>query len=182
MNPHPHRNSSKMVMLAMALLICFSGCKSSKKAAEAARTAAEKTRTEQELATKKQQEEERRKQEAQEQASRDAEANRQREQQLAAKESAPSVKLNQYFEAIVSSANLSSANSSINEALGLFASPETPVLIVISGSGDQKDYDRPTTIKSYLNYLKDQKKNLNRIENLEFDNSGKITAIELRKN
>jgi hypothetical protein len=33
----------------------------------------------------------------------------------------------------------------------MFASPETPVLIVISESHGQKDYDRPTTIKDYFN-------------------------------
>jgi hypothetical protein len=178
---NPLLNSSKIVMLAMALLICVSGCKSSKKAAEAARASAEKARIEQE-ATLKRQEEDQKKQEAAEQASREADAKRQHEQQEEAKESTPVVKLNQYFDAIVNSANLASANSSINEALGLFVSPEAPVLIVISGSGDQKDYDRPTTIKSYLNYLKDQKKNLNKIEKLEFDNAGKITVVELRKN
>jgi hypothetical protein len=90
--------------------------------------------------------------------------------------------LNQYFSAIASSGNANAANSSINEALTLFASPETPVLIVISEEGGQKDYDRPTTIREYLNYLKDQKKNMNSISNLQIDNSGKITEVELRKN
>jgi hypothetical protein len=178
----PFRNSAKIAVLAMALLICASGCKSSKKAAEAARLAAEKTRIEQEATLKKQQEEGRKKQAAEEQASRDAEAKRLREAKENEKESTPYVKLNQYFDAIASSGNTASTNNSINEALGLFASSETPVLIVISGSGDQKDYDKPTTIKNYLNYLKDQKKNINRIENLQFDNSGKITEVELRKN
>src|SRR5258706_14993386 len=177
----PLRNSAKIAVLAMALLICASGCKSSKKAAEAARLAAEKTRMEQEAALKKQQDEERKKQAAEEQASRDAEAKRQREA-ANAKESTPYVKLNENFDAIASSGNVASTNNSINEALALFASQDTPVLIVISGSGDQKDYDRPTTIKNYLHYLKDQKKNINRIENLQFDNSGKITEVELRKN
>jgi hypothetical protein len=77
---------------------------------------------------------------------------------------------------------LNSANNTINEALALFASPQTPVLIIISESNGQKDYDRPTTIISYLNYLKDQKKNANKIEKLQFDNAGKITEVELRKN
>jgi hypothetical protein len=168
-------------MLAITLLICAAGCKSTKKAQEAARLAAEKTRMEQEAADKKQEEEARKKQAAEDQANRDAEAKRQRESE-SAKASTPYVKLNQYFDAIANSTNVASTNSSITEALALFASEETPVLIVISGSGDQKDYDRPTTIKKYLNYLKDQKKNINQIENLQFDNSGKITEVELKKN
>jgi hypothetical protein len=169
------RNSSRFAMVALlAILIALgSGCKSKKKAAEAA--AAEKARMEQEAAAlKKQQEEEaRRKREAEEEAARRAaeEANRKN----------PKAKLEEYFSAISNSGNAASANSSINEALALFASPETPVLIVIHESGGQKDYDRPTTIKNYLNYLKDQKKPADKIGNLQFDQSGKITEVELVK-
>lgn len=169
------RNSSKVVMWLFVLMICFTGCKSKKKAAEAARAAEERARMEQEA--KLRSEEEQRQKEAEEAARRDAEA-RQREM-LA---NAPKAKLNQYFESIANSGNVASANSSINEALALFASPETPVLIVISEEGGQKDYDRPTTIRQYLNYLKDTKSNANSISNLQFDSAGKITEVELRKN
>lgn len=166
------RNSSKLVMWALILVICASGCKSKKKAAEAANAAAEKARVEQEAATRKQQEEDaKRKAEEEARAKREAES----------KQKAPYALLAQYFESISSSTNLNSANTSINEVLTMFASPETPVLIVISESNGQKDYDRPTTIVSYLNYLKDQKKNINTISNLQFDSSGKITEVELRK-
>lgn len=169
------RNSSKVVMWLFVLMICFTGCKSKKKAAEAARAAEERARMEQEA--KLRSEEEQRRKEAEEAARRDAEA-RQREMMA----NAPKAKLNEYFESIASSGNVASANSSINEALTLFASPDTPVLIVISEEGGQKDYDRPTTIRQYLNYLKDTKNNSNSISNLQFDNSGKITEVELRKN
>ena len=170
------RNSSKLVLLVLVLAICASGCKSKKKAMEAA--AAERARMEQEEANlRKQKEEEQRKRDAEEQAKRDAEA-RDRD----AKASAPKARLSQYFDAIANSGNVASANSSINEALTMFASPETPVLIVISESNGQKDYDRPTTIKDYLNYLKDQKKNINQVSNLQFDSTGKISEVELRKN
>ena len=81
-----------------------------------------------------------------------------------------------------STSSVAAANGSINEALTLFASKDTPVLIVISEANGQKDYDRPTTIGEYLNYLKDQKKNINKISHLEFDASGKITEVELVKN
>lgn len=169
------RNSSRAIgiMLAFVLILCASGCKSKKKAAEAA--AAERARMEQEANLKRQQEEEARRKEAEEQARRDAEAN-------ASKASEPRARLVQYFDAIANSGSITSANSSISEALSLFASPDTPVLIVISESGGMKDYDKPTTIINYLNYLKDQKKNSNKVSDLKFDNSGKIIEVELRKN
>jgi hypothetical protein len=169
------RNSSKLVMLVLCLVICASGCKSKKKALEASNAAAEKARLEQEAITRKQQEEQQ-KRDAEEKAKRDAEAAKE------ASAAAPKERLGNYFETITNSRDLSSANTNISEALLLFASPETPVLIIISESGGQKDYDRPTTIKDYLNYLKDQKKNVNKIEKLQFDGSGKITEVELRKN
>jgi hypothetical protein len=150
------------------------GCKSKKKAAEAA-AAAEKARMEQEaVALKRQQEEEARKaREAEEEARRRAEAE--------AKSKDPKSKLEQYFSSISGSSNEASANSSINEALTMFTSPETPVLIVIHEAGGQKDYDRPTTIRNYLHYLKDQKKQADKIGNLQIDSSGKITEVELIK-
>jgi hypothetical protein len=170
------RNSRRPVWMILTFVIAlsFSSCKSKKKAMEA--EAAEKARLEQEAALKKQQEEEARlKREAEDKARRDAEA-------AASKSSAPYQRLGQYFDAISKSGSITSANSSISEALTMFASPDTPVLIVISESNGQKDYDRPTTIIDYLNYLKDQKKNMNRIEKLQFDQAGKITEVELRKN
>lgn len=163
-------------MWLLILMICFTGCKSKKKAAEAARAAEERARMEQEANLAKE-EEQRRKEAEAEAARREAEA---RQKEMLANE--PKVKLNRYFESISRSNNVASANSSINEALSLFASPDTPVLIVISEENGQKDYDRPTTIRQYLNYLKDTKNNSNSISDLQFDNSGKITEIELRKN
>lgn len=169
------RNSSRLLMWVLVLMMVMTGCKSKKKAAEAARAAEERARIEQEANLRK--DEEAKRKEAEDAARRDAEA---RQNQAMSNE--PKTKLNQYFDAISSSGNVASANSSINEALTMFASPDTPVLIVISESGGQKDYDRPTTIREYLNYLKDQKKNINTITNLQTDNSGKITEVELRKN
>ena len=169
------RNSSKVVMWLLVLMICFTGCKSKKKAAEAARAAEERARIEQEANLRR--EEEQKRKDAEEAARREAEA---RQQEMMA--NAPKAKLNEYFESISRSANAASANSSINEALTLFASPDTPVLIVISEENGQKDYDRPTTIRQYLNYLKDTKNNANSISDLQFDGSGKITEVELRKN
>jgi len=170
------RNSSRVIMWLLVLMICFTGCKSKKKAAEAARAAEERAKMEQE-ANLAREEEQRRKEAEAEAARREAEA---RQRETMANE--PKAKLNQYFESISRSTNMASANSSINEALTLFASPDTPVLIVISEENSQKDYDRPTTIRQYLNYLKDTKNNSNTISDMQFDNSGKITEVELRKN
>jgi hypothetical protein len=173
---HVIRNASRLIMLALLVILMAvgGGCKSKKKAAEAA-AAAEKARMEQEaVALKRQQEEEARKaREAEEEARRRAEAE--------AKSKDPKSKLEQYFSSISGSSNEASANSSINEALTMFTSPETPVLIVIHEAGGQKDYDRPTTIRNYLHYLKDQKKQADKIGNLQIDSSGKITEVELIK-
>ena len=137
---------------------------------------AEKAKMEQEAALRKQQEETARR-EAEERERREAEA-----KASEVKVSAPATRLNEYFQAIAGSTSVASANSSINEALSMFSSPEAPVLIVISEYEGKKDYDRPTTIGKYLNYLKDQKKNINAISDLKTDASGKITELELRKN
>jgi len=162
-----------MLTLLVVLVAVGGGCKSKKKAAEA-EAAAEKARMEQESAAlKKQQEEDRKRREAEEEAAKKAAAE--------ANKKGPQAKLEEYFSSISNSSNEASANSSINEALSLFASSDTPVLIVIHESGGQKDYDRPTTIRNYLYYLKDQKKQADKIGNLQFDNSGKITEVELVK-
>jgi hypothetical protein len=161
----------------MCALLIATGCKSKKKAMEA--QAAEKARLEQEAASKKQRdEEEARKRAAEEERARaeaDAEAKRK------AGAATPAARLGQYFDAIASSGNVASANSSISEALTLFSSAQTPVLIVISEENGSKDYDKPTTIQDYLNYLKDQKKNLNEVSDIKFDNAGKITEVELTR-
>ena len=90
-------------------------------------------------------------------------------------------RLNQYFDAIANAGSLTAANRNINEALSLFSTPDALVLIIISKSGGQKDYDRPTSIKKYLEYLKDQKKNINAIDKIVYDSQGKIRELELIK-
>jgi hypothetical protein len=171
------RSSRLFVIVAICLLLIGSGCKSKKKAMEA-RNAAERARIEQEAADKKKREEdEARKREAEERARAEAEAEANRK----SASSTPAAKLDQYFNAIAASGNAASANSSISEALTMFSSGQTPVLIVISEEGGAKDYDKPTTIQDYLNYLKDQKKNLNAISDIKFDGSGKITEVELTR-
>ncbi len=82
----------------------------------------------------------------------------------------------------IARASSSEANFKIREAMSMFASPDTPVLIIISQSGDQVDYDEPTTIKKYLEYLKDTRNEPAAVKNLEFDANGKIKEVELTKN
>jgi hypothetical protein len=171
------KNFSRILLFPMIviMLLAGAGCKSKKKAMEAA-AAADRARTEQEAALKKQREEDARAKEA-------AEMDRQRKEREAAeaRTSEPYSRLENYFNAIAGSGSSSSANGTIQEALGLFASEDTPVLIVISESGGMKDYDRPTTIRAYLDYLKDTKKNTNKIGKLHFDGSNKIVEVELIK-
>ena len=82
----------------------------------------------------------------------------------------------------IANASEGEASFKIREAMSMFASPDTPVLIVISESGDQVDYDEPTTIKKYLEYLKDTRNAPATVKNLEFDANGKIKEVELIKN
>jgi len=90
-------------------------------------------------------------------------------------------RLEKYFTAVATSGDLASANKSIQEVLSMFANQEIPVLIVIHEEGGTKDYDEPTTIKKYLDYLKDTKKNLNYIADIRLDAGGKVTELELRR-
>ncbi|MFO7825071.1 MAG: nucleoid-structuring protein H-NS [Cyclobacterium sp.] len=90
-------------------------------------------------------------------------------------------KLENYFDAVANATNIQSANNTIREALGMFSNQNTPVLIVIHEESGVKDYDEPTTIERYLNYLKDTQKNLNFISDIRMDGSGKVTELELRR-
>lgn len=86
-----------------------------------------------------------------------------------------------HFLSIAAAPNIAVANEKISQALQLFATPDAPVLIIISQAGGFNDYDRPTTIRRYLDYLKDQKVYNNRIEQVKYDANGKINEIELIK-
>lgn len=89
--------------------------------------------------------------------------------------------LENHFVAIAGAPSLSAANERIAQALQLFASPDVPVLIIISQVGGFNDYDRPTTIRRYLDWLKDHKVSPNRVEQAKYDSNGKITELELIK-
>lgn len=82
---------------------------------------------------------------------------------------------------IANASSVNQANRIISETLEMFSSNTVPVLIIISQAGGFNDYDRPTTIEDYLNYVKDQKVNRNAISNLIINSEGKITEVELIK-
>lgn len=90
-------------------------------------------------------------------------------------------KLENSFNAVANASNVNAANQTIQDVLGMFSNQETPVLIVIHEENGVKDYDEPTTIRKYLEYLKDTKKNLNYISDIRLDASGKVSELELRR-
>jgi len=93
-------------------------------------------------------------------------------------------KLEGIFQSIADAAkagNITSANNTIQSALNYFSAPDVPVLIIISREGSIVDYDKPTTILDYLNFLKDQKENRNNLDSYQLDSSGKITELDLIK-
>ena len=89
------------------------------------------------------------------------------------------------FQAIADaskSGNLTQAAEVIKSTLPLFVSGDTPVLIIIYKDGtNPPDYDKPTTINRYLNFLKDQKASKNDVDSFILDNDGKIKELDLIK-
>jgi len=85
-------------------------------------------------------------------------------------------KLNSLFDKI---ANGNDASTNIAEANKMFESNDVPVLIIISKSEKVTDYDRPTTIGKYLDYLKDQKISRNKVYSIKYNENNKINELEL---
>lgn len=97
-------------------------------------------------------------------------------------EKGPSQELMQQFDSIArESDDLNLVNKRIEKVLTLFASQDASVLIIIHRQDDTVDYDRPSTIRNYLEYLKDQKKSPNAVESVEYDDNGKIIQLTLIK-
>lgn len=90
-------------------------------------------------------------------------------------------KLESAFSAVAAASSPAMANQSIEQTLAMFSNQDTPVLIVIHEENGIKDYDEPTTIRRYLEYLKDTKKNLNFISDIRLDANGKVSELELRR-
>jgi hypothetical protein len=110
-------------------------------------------------------------------------AERKRLEAMAAKNEMADMKnsLEQTFSSIANAGSLNVANTRIERAMGMFSSPNAPVLIIIARENGNPDYDEPTTIQKYLNYLKDQQRNPNRVENIYLDANGNIKELELIK-
>jgi len=89
--------------------------------------------------------------------------------------------LGRNFNSIANASDVNKANRVINETLGMFESPNVPVLIIIKQNQGFNDYDRPTTIENYLNYLKDQKKATEKVYEIKYNANGKINELELIK-
>ena len=116
---------------------------------------------------------------ARERAQKDEEERRAAEERE--KANAADVVLGRNFNNIAHASSVSQANRIINETLDMFESPNVPVLIIIKQNAGFNDYDRPTTIEQYLNYVKDQKKATEKVHEIKYNNSGKINEIELIK-
>ncbi len=82
---------------------------------------------------------------------------------------------------VAAAPDLATANAKINQALQLFATPDATVLVIVSQEGGYNDYDRPTTIRHYLEYLKDNKIYRNVVEQVKYNAEGKIIELELIK-
>jgi hypothetical protein len=116
---------------------------------------------------------------ARERAQKEEEARRAAEEREQA--AAADVVLGRNFNSIANAGSVSQANRVINETLDMFESPNVPVLIIIKQNAGFNDYDRPTTIENYLNYLKDQKKATEKISDIKYNSNGKINELEVIK-
>jgi hypothetical protein len=85
------------------------------------------------------------------------------------------------FAAIANASTPAAANLKIDETLRLFSSSDAPVLIVIAEVNGQKDYDRPTTIRKYLEHVKDTGSVEEVLSHMQMDDQGNIAELELRK-
>ncbi len=104
-----------------------------------------------------------------------------KERALAEAEAAkPENRLANYFSKISNAPSDGAANQLIKQALGMFTSDQSNVLVIISEENGVKDYDRPTKIGKYLNYLKTTKNNINKIEEIKWAGD-KIKTLILRK-
>jgi len=91
-------------------------------------------------------------------------------------------KIDNQLNSIAIAQNVDIANEKINLILQQFDTPDIPVLIIISNAGGFNDYDRPTTISRFLNYLKDKQSYHYKVDSVKRDGLGKITELELIKN
>ncbi len=145
----------QFLILLFGLSVIFSSCKSKKKLTSVSDTAQVSQQIEEEVEDNKE------------------------EETYYKPEASTAVKLENYFNSIANAPTLTSANNSIREAESMFNSSDAPVLIIFYAAGGKAEYDEPTTINKYLNYLKDVKKSINRVEDYTLDSNGKIKELVL---
>lgn len=177
---HFSHGVKKLGQYMLMVLIVFAvmgetACKTKKAVVDDSKARLEREAREKELADKKKKEEEERLRLLAEEK-----AKKETEEKERAKR-APYEKLESYFSKIATANKAEDANKLITEAQDMFSSLSTPVLIIIYNQAGTKDYDKPSDINKYLNFLKDQKKNLNKVDDLQFDSNGKITEVTLNK-
>ena len=102
------------------------------------------------------------------------------EARLAAQKNADA-SLDNQLRAIATAGTTDAANMQINKVMQLFASPDVPVLIIVSQEGGITDYDKPTTASRFLNLLKDTKNFNYTVSDVKKDSNGKITELDLIK-
>lgn len=88
-------------------------------------------------------------------------------------------RLNTYFETIAVTSSVTGANNNIQEAMKLFSSPDAPVLVIFYAANGQEEFEEPTTISRYLNYVKDVKKSPNVVSEYVTDPQGRIKELVL---
>ena len=164
-------NTGIIIFFLIMLFAAGTGCKSKQKIAKA----------EAQLAWEKEAEQKKKQEELRKEAEQKKKEEELRKEAEAKKAASKYENINAHFIAVASAENFAVTNDRIKKALTLFASENALVLIIISQADGFNDYDRPTTIKKYLEYLMDQKKYDKRIENVVYDTNGKITEIELIK-
>ncbi|MEM9895124.1 MAG: hypothetical protein AAF789_02030 [Bacteroidota bacterium] len=90
-------------------------------------------------------------------------------------------KINNSFSKITDAASINLANSTITETLALFESPDVPVLVIFYQANGKASYDQPTTIRKYLDYLKDTGNKPAQVEEMVMNDAGKIKELVLKK-
>lgn len=120
-------------------------------------------------------------QQEKEQAERMAEEKKLQQQEAQKKkaEQAKFADLNTAFQKIAEAPSYDVADQEIAKTMALFATSETPVLIIISQNQGFNDYDRPTTIVRFLHYLKDMQAYHYQVSSVKRNAQGKITELEL---
>ena len=93
-------------------------------------------------------------------------------------------KIENAFQGIATAAkggDISKASQIIKNTMPLFTGEDAPVLIIISREGSMVDYDKPTTIKHYMDFVRDQKASRNSVDSYLLDTNGKIKELDLIK-